>query len=78
MKESLMDTVRITQAEITDLGVKFFHWKVDQSGNARRPEQTDEGKIAHSGNMKQVWEQRRKTYLDSFEAYFVWSDTVHI
>lgn len=42
MKESLMDTVRITQAEITDLGITFFCWKVDQSsGNARRPEQTD-------------------------------------
>lgn len=42
MKESLMDTVRITQAEITDLGIKSFHWKFDQSsGNARRPEQTD-------------------------------------
>lgn len=42
MKESLMDTVSRTQAEITDLGITFFHWKVDQSsGNARRPEQTD-------------------------------------
>lgn len=42
MKESLMGTVSITQAEITDLGIKFFHWKVDQSsGNARRSEQTD-------------------------------------